>query len=226
MVHETEGARSLWLHQESAIIGAESHDIWSFTPEFLLSNEIVPRDWMCTLATRGANDVTIQYGPLRWWMTDRNLWITTYPECPIEDEARFEDGHLVSVVAKRYLERVPFLPAQRMWLFWRLSMLDPIADEWMLDTFFSKGWPEEFEHLTLQPNLSFAVDDTLFQMSIKNEQTQLDDDSFEESIVFECYSSNSKDQGIENLTMETVQLQDRLNVLQEAINHLRNRDSS
>ena len=226
MVQEIDSAHSLWVHQESAVIGAESHDIWSFTPEFLLSNEIVPKDWKCTLATRGANDVTIQYGPLRWWMTETNLWITSYPECSIEDETRFEDGYSVSVIAKRYLESVPFLPAQRMWLFWRLSTNDPMASEGMLNRLLGKGWPEEFKHLTLQPNLSFAVDDTLFQMSIKNEQTQLDDDSFEESIVFECYTSNSRDQGIENLTVATVQLPARLNVLQEAINHLRHRDNS
>ena len=37
----------LWVHEERAIISAESHDIWSFTPDFLVSNEIVPVDWVC-----------------------------------------------------------------------------------------------------------------------------------------------------------------------------------
>ena len=159
-------------------------------------------------------------------MTESNLWITSYPECPIEDESRFEGGHFVSVMAKRYLEKVPYLPAQRMWLFWRLSLVNPMAEEWMHDTFLSKGWPEEFEHSTLRPKLSFAVDETLFQISISNEQTPLDDDTFEESIIFECYASNFKDHGIENMILATDQLAARLNVLQEAINHLSDRDNS
>lgn len=225
MIQETDGAHGLWVHQESTIIGAESHDIWSFTPEFLLSNDIVPKDWVCTLATRSENGVTIQYGPIRWSMTENSLWITSYPDCPLEDESRFKDGHIIPVIAKRYLERVPFLPAQRMWLFWRLSVLNPMAREWMLDTFLSRGWPDGFQHSTVQPNLAFVVDDTLFQMSIKNEQSRLNDNTFEESIIFECFASNS-DREIENMIIATDHLSARLNTLKEAINHLLDEGSS
>ena len=43
MVNENE----LWIHQESAVISAEFHDVWRFTPEFLLEEEIVSNSWAC-----------------------------------------------------------------------------------------------------------------------------------------------------------------------------------
>ena len=226
MVQVTDNAHGLCVHQESTIIGAESHDIWSFTPEFLLSSGIVPRDWVCTLATRGADDVTIQYGPLRWWMTESNLWITSYPDCRIEDESRYEDGHIIALVARKYLERVPFLPAQRMWFYWRLSVVDPMASEWMLKTFLTRRWPTEFENTSIEPNLTFVVEDTLYRMWIKIEESQREDKTYENSIIFECFSSNVEDSGIENMINAADLLSARLDVLKEAINHLLSVDGS
>ena len=53
----------LWVHQESAIIGADSHDIWGFTPEFLLSNGIVRDDCLADARIGIKTESTSNTGP-------------------------------------------------------------------------------------------------------------------------------------------------------------------
>ena len=222
MVQEIDGAHGLWVHQESVIIAAESHDIWSFTPEFLMSNGFVPsdNDWACTRATRSADDVTIRYGPVNWWMTESNLWVTSYPDCPIKDDLRFEGDHIVPSLARRYIETVPYLPARRLWHFWRLSVVKPSQDEWMLNTFLHRGLPTEFQYVTLQPTLGFVANGVLFQISIKTEELSRRNDTFEDSTSFECYASSPSGQGVDSIILEADDWLARLDTFKQAINHL------
>ena len=113
----------LLVHQESAIIVAESHDVWSFTPEFLLANEIVSDDWSCRRATRRQDTMEIQYGPIRWYMTESNLWIDLHPGCSIEDRRSMEDENLVPTMAGIYLGKVPYCPVRSLWFYWRISVV-------------------------------------------------------------------------------------------------------
>jgi hypothetical protein len=221
VVQETEVTQVLWVHQESAVIAADSYDVWSFTPEFLLSNEIVPGDWTCTQATRDMDEAVIQYGPVHWGMTERSLWITSYPDCPIEDESRLEGEHAVPNLVRRYLRAVPYLPAQNLWFFWRVEVANPQRHEWSLNNFFGKKWPTNLGSIDkLQPTLDFSVEDVLFRLIIDNEQSRIRHNISEERIIFECYASNPEGRSIGQILSEAHRLSDRLNTFKQAINHL------
>ena len=226
MVHEKDSAHGLWIHQESAAIFANSHDIGSFTPEFLLSSGIVPDDWVCTRATKNSDTITIEYGPVTWLMTESVLWITEYPDCSIEDDSRLRSGHYTAALARRYLEQVPYLPAQHSWSFWRLNVINPNSEEWMLSNFLRKGWPSEFGTPRLEPNLSFIADETMFQMTIKNEEAQRAGETFNDSVTFECFVSNIVDQSVGELAHDTSHWSTRLSTLAQVIGYLLQEDGS
>ena len=80
--HLVEGAHNLtsdlWLHQESAILTADTHDVLSFTPEFLLVEGIVPESWLCSRASRAPDEAVIDYGPVNWHMTEDHLYINRF----------------------------------------------------------------------------------------------------------------------------------------------------
>ena len=220
MVQDTGSAHGLWVHQESAVILANSHDIWSFTPEFLLTKGVVPGDWDCTRATRSSDAMTIQYGPITWWMTENVLWITVYPDRSLVADSPISGNHVIPVAAKRYLEQVPHLPAQSLWFFWRLSAMKQNRHEWMLSNFLCREWPSDFGTPRLEPNLSFVADDILFQMTVKNEEVQRAGETFEDSIIFECFAYNTADQSSGRISLETDHWSARLSTVEKAIDHL------
>ena len=88
-----EGAHSLtpdlWIHQESVVLIANTHDVWSFTPEFLLVEGIVPDTWQCLSASRGPDEANVHYGSVNWRMTENQLWISVYPRLPCLSVAQF-----------------------------------------------------------------------------------------------------------------------------------------
>ena len=211
---------SLWVHQESTIIRADSHDVWSFTPEFLLVNEIVPDNWLCQRAKRTGNVMDIQYGPIYWRMTESDLWITHYPDCPIEDRSSIEDRNPVPAMAESYLEKVPHFPFRSLLFYWRVSAANPNPHQWMLDNFLHKGWPEEFRITKIQPVLHFSSDNTAFQITVRDEPSQRQHETIQDSIIFDCYAYQTQEQMVGDMVLETDHWFDRWDTLERAINHL------
>lgn len=192
MQEQADNIPGLWIHQESAIISAESHDIWSFTPEFLLSNKIVSEEWDCTRATRDQNTVDIQFGPVNWRMTENNLWITSFPDCPLEEEVEAGLNSLIPVMARSFLVSVPYLPSRRFWYFWQISVVTDSPLQWMLDNFSPQGWPSEFEVAGLGTDLTLFKDDQVIQINIRNQSRRRNQVSLD-SISFDCYASCGSD---------------------------------
>ena len=213
-------ASGLWVHQESAIILADSHDVWSFTPEFLLANEIVPESWRCLRARRTGNSMEIQYGRIHWRMTEGDLWITHFPDCTIEGWHSTEDARLVPAMAERYLENVRHSPFSKLWLYWRLSVVNPNRNQWMLDNFLDKELQERFRITRMQPVLDFSIGDTEFQITVRTAPGQRQFENFEDSIVFDCYAYQAGEQDVDDMVLESARWSDRLNELEEALNHL------
>ena len=203
MGEEITGTSGLWVHQESAVIFAESHDIWGFTPEFLFSTEVVPDEWICGRATRNQNTVYIQYGPVHWQMTEASLWITCYPDCPWEEELQWEDAPMIPHVASNYLERVPHMPARRLWGFWQVSSVNPNPQQWMVDNFLPDGFHNEFGPTVLSPQLTFFSDGAVVRISIRVDSAARKGETFENSIMFDCYVNPGVDQTAEEMALET-----------------------
>ncbi len=217
---EMNSAPDLWVHRESAVIRAESHDIWSFTPEFLLANQIVPDEWMCRSAKREPDVVDIQYGPIHWRMTESDLWISMFPDCPVSSRASMADKYLVAAMAKGYIERVPYSPLTSVWFNWRISSVNSNRHQWMLDNFLTKGWPEEAPITGMQPVLDFSSDGARFQITVQNDQVQRQYETFDDSTVFNCYAQSTREQVVAEAALATDHWSNRLQLLKRAINYL------
>ena len=219
------GADGLWVHQASAVIAADSHDIWEFTPEFLMSNGLALPDWECIRATRNPDDVFIQYesnqyGLIHWRIDEHNLWITSRPDYPFDLEVQFNADHIIPVLSRRYLDSVPFLPARQIWFFWDISAIVSDPHSWMRNNFLNHGWTAEFEYASVQPELIFYVDNTQFSIRVRPERSHRQGEPFDRSITFECYATNQDVRRPSELIGECWQWGTRLVVLRRIINHL------
>ena len=220
MVEETTDTHGLWLHQESVIIGAQSHELWGFSPEFLQSNDIVQDDWSCRLATRDQNTVTINYGPIQWRMTEMELWISKFPECLYSEAPQSGDEPIVAVMAHRYLETVPYLPSRRFMFFWRFSAIKPNPDQWMLDSFLNNNSTIKSNDITIQPTVTLGLDGLSYQFTVKKESIRRRRAPVEHSIVFDCYAYHERSLDVKDMISETNYCAERLRIVEETIRHL------
>lgn len=215
MTEELNESSGLWVHQESAIILAASHDVWSFTPEFLYSTEIVPDDWICQRSERRQDAMVIQYGPIHWYMTEQDLWIDSYPNCSIEDWLSTEDQKLAPAMARRYMQSVPYLPFRSLWGYWRISANRSDRPPLTPDIFLDNGWPEEFRITRMHPRLDmhFTSGDTAFRISAQ-------DNPDEDALTFACHTHSANGQVVRDAILDTSHWPEQLRTLQRAISHL------
>ena len=210
----------LWIHQESAVISAESHDIWRFTPDFLVSSEIVPEEWICNRSTQSSEEVTISFGPSHWAMTPNNLWIRTYPNRSLMEHGTDVVGPVVPILANNFLVALPYLPSRRLWLFWQISAVIPDRNQWQLDTFFSKAWPTELGTVAVQPRLTVNLSDLAISVTIRNESLPRPREAQGDSLTFQCYASRPIDQTPDDMVSDLNHRTERLEIVERVIRQL------
>lgn len=208
----------LRLDEVSAILSANRHDIASFTPEFLASNELVPVNGICTSSVRSQGSVTITYEGVKWWLTEDNLWITEYPNLILGSDVQHA-GLIVPGLASRYLESVPYSPVNRIWFHWVLTTIIPRRDEWMRKTFLPDGLPIGVELAPIETLIQFVSGNVEFRLTVRrnNDPNQQDGDS----VQFTCFASSAyPHQNRAEIVSEANLLEVRTETLERVINHL------
>ena len=219
MDEEVTNPTNIWVHEECAVISAESHDLWSFTPEFLMSKGIVEADWVCRRATRNQTTVEIQYGPTRWRMNQRDLWIHTVPDRELGESLQIEGNPLAPLMAHRFLGAVPHLPFRRLWFFWQVFVLSPDPLQWILDNFFPQDWTLGFEPTRLQPEFTLRRGDLVVRVAIKNQPMRPGGGDDQNSIVFECFVSAPRDQAVSSMTLSHG-WDEKIQIVEQVVRHL------
>ena len=185
-----------------------------------MSNEIVPDDWQCTRAVRTEDSIDIQFGPIEWRMTDRQLWVSVTPDCPLDNCSEHALGPLFLDQTIEYLKTIPYLPVRRFWLFWKLSVTDPERYKWLANTFLSNEWPVSLGIPIVRPLLISRKDDLVLHMTIRDERTYRGGELNQDSIVFDCYIYRDVGQTPSEIIVETQNWKERFNVVEQAIRHL------
>ena len=220
MVEATSVSRDLWVHGESAIISADSHDIWSFTPDFLAGAEIVPGDWPCRWARRNQSSVDIRYDTVNWRMSEGNLWIDSFPNRPFGEHLYLEDEPLIPAMASGFLATLPHLPVQRLWFFWRVSAIIPAPNQWLLNNFFPRGGPPEFGPAAVEPDLYFTKGDLAFHLKLRSQARDREGEPSVDAIMLECYVYRGNNLTVGEMRAETYRRSEYLESLKQAIDFL------
>jgi hypothetical protein len=210
----------VWVHQERAVISAQSHDIWNFTPEFL-ANEVCEEEWRCRRVTRTGDAVEIEHGPAHWRMTADELWITADPDCVIRGHntgSLYEP--LTPILAHNFLNAAPYTPVRYMWLFWQISAIRPSSQEWMMENFLPNGSHAELGSVRLQPRLSFFAENRITQVTVRNDPVRRDSETFDNAVIFECFVSRGGEQTMDEMILNTQRWEEHLAMAEMAINHL------
>ena len=210
----------LWMHQESAVISADSHDIWRLTPEFLVTSNVVPDSWVCRHATQSSDAATIQIGPVNWRMTREQLWITEYPDSPFADAIEGDNLPLIPTVASNFLEVASYLPSQTLWLFWQISAINPDRHRWMLENFLAKGWPAGFGTPVPQPLLTVYLEDLIIQITVRNNLVRRRNEDRVEATTFDCFAWRGVNLSPREMVSDLEQRTERLLLVERAIRQL------
>lgn len=210
----------LWIHQEGVLISADSHDIWRFTPDFLVSSEIVPEDWVCGRSVQSTEEVTIQFGPSRWRMSARNLWISIHPDRSLRDDLADGSDPLVPILANNFLVASPFLPSKRLWHFWRISAVTTDRNEWKRSTFLAKRWPGELGVMEVQPRLVVSFGNAEFHLTIRDDLPPGRGRGPLETVTFDCYAGLASDQTPDNMISDVTFRTERLVMLERVVRQL------
>ena len=220
MAEERAKEFDIWIHQESTVISAQSHDTWSLTPEFLAS-DVAPEEWQFRTATRTGDTVEIEHGPIKWRMTPSELWITLDPDLPLEEyRNQINEQAVTSTLAQNFLVASPYTPVRRIWFYWRFSALDPNPRQWMLNRFLANEPPTELGFVRVQPRVTFRLEEQTVQVTVRNDPVQRQDERFNNAIIFECFVNRIEELTTDEMIQDTGLLVERFAIVEKAINYL------
>lgn len=213
------GGSDLWIEQESVVISANSQPTWDFYPEFLLNEGIVPSDWLCSQHTRDSEKVEVRIGPSTWQMFDANLWISTFPDLPLEMAWREDYGDEVlasPILAHKFLNAVPALPARRFWYFWRINVIVDHPLETLADLFGHPSVSAGFRLSDLRSTFGMVQEGHHFSVNVSGGQVQQQGERLS-GLTFECYATFNRDALVSEMIAECARLLDRLEVFRQFI---------
>jgi hypothetical protein len=204
------GSPALRIRREGVVIAAESHDIWGFTPDFLVESSVIPEGWTCHRATRSNDVVEVQFGPTLWRMTPAQLWVTEDTDRPPPSNLR-DYTSLTASVASRYLGEVPHTPVRTFWFFWRFSVAVSEPARWLSWRFLSGTWPTEFGTFTITPQVVVQLNDLTFNIGIRTGRAG--------TLEFDCYVRESTT-AINEMMAGVANCGERLQTLVQMLSHL------
>ena len=111
-----------WLHSVSVVVTAEFHNPSILNQSFLVSQEIVSKDWEVEEAITTPPFSVLRYSNgIQWIVEQSKLTVSEKPE------SSFKDEYQVHQLANRYLEKLPHVPYRSLGLNCQVSMncLDP-----------------------------------------------------------------------------------------------------
>ena len=207
----------LWVHEESVILLASTHDVWNFTPEFLFG--MVPDNWTCRHASRTPEEAVVEYDNVNWRMTEEQLWISAYPESSMSDVSV---DSIVPRMARKYLEMVPYLPFERVWFYWRISVVKTARLGRILEDFLPGDWPSEFKVVLkrTQPMLQFESEHHRFQMTLRGQAVEHNGETLPDAVNFDCFAFPTANQSLDVAIAEISNWAIRWQTLRRAVLHL------
>ena len=172
-----------WLHSVSVVVTAEFHNPSILNQSFLVSQEIVPKDWEVEEAITTPPFSVLRYSNgIQWIVEQSKLTVSEKPE------SSFQDEYQVHQLANRYLEKLPHVPYRSLGLNCLVSMncLDP--QHWLIQKFLK---PElqierEFKIVGMVPKFTFALEGALLNLTFNDGEIQRGEDDPESTVLIDC----------------------------------------
>ncbi len=168
------------LHSVSVVVTAEFHNPSILNPDFLVSREIVPSDWVVTEAVTTPPVSIVQYdNGIRWVVDQSNLAATETCESP------FRDDYRVYGLVRAYLSKLPHVPYRSLGLNCVVSLKQEQPAKWLIRRFLNSGtWLEgQPEVIGLEPSFVLDAGDATCNLSLREGWVQSPSDGNEESAV-------------------------------------------
>lgn len=146
-----------WLHFVNVVVTAEFHNPSILNPAFLVSQKIVPPEWIVTesITTPPVSIVRYSEGKGIHWVVDQStLAVTEVCESP------FQNHYVVYELVKAYLDNLPHVSYRSLGLNWTVSMECTDPENWITERFLKPGsWiGSESKLLGMLPKFTLDAD--------------------------------------------------------------------
>ena len=172
-----------WLHSVSVVVTAEFHNPSILNQSFLVSQEIVSKDWEVEEAITTPPFSVLRYSNgIQWIVEQSKLTVTDNPK------SSFQDEYAVHHLASTYLEKLPHVPYRSLGLNCVVSFKQANPQEWLVQRFLKpEAWLEgEFEVVGMVPRFVIAADNALLHLTLNAEEMQRGDSDQESVVHIDC----------------------------------------
>ena len=172
-----------WLHSVSVVVTAEFHNPSILNQSFLVSQEIVSKDWEVEEAITTPPFSVLRYSNgIQWIVEQSKLTVSEKPE------SSFQDEYQVHQLANRYLEKLPHVPYRSLGLNCLISMNCLEPQHWLIQKFLK---PElhinrEFKIVGTVPKFTFDLEGALLNLTFNDGEIQRGEDDPRSTVLIDC----------------------------------------
>ena len=173
---------NLWLHSISVVVTAQSHNPSILTPDFLVSQGIIPQAWKATEMINTPPLARVAYD-------NRVSWTMTQDTLTLAEEWNGPFGNLYTIhrLMSKYLEVIPHVPYRSLGLNCAVSTNRRNPDKWLTDRFLNPdARPQTPGLFAMEPRFIIGTYDAVIFMSARVGLAQRTEGVFEDAIITEC----------------------------------------
>ncbi len=147
---------SIRLHNVSVVVTAEYHNPSILHPGFLVSREIVPKDWSVAEAVTTPSVSVVQYtNGITWTVNESRLTVTE--ACG----PAFKEHYEVHGLAMAYLQLLPHVPYRGLGLNCQVSALRADPKRWLIDRFAVNWLRDDAQVQGMKPTFELNARDAV-----------------------------------------------------------------
>ena len=149
------------LHSVSVVVTAQFHNPSILNPDFLVSRQIVPKDWAVaeTLTTPPVS--VVKYENRVEWSVDQSRLTVAEKSGPA-----FEESYRVHQLVVAYLQKLPHVPYRSLGLNCQVSTPQSNPQRWLTERFGASWLRDEPRVLRMTPKFSFDAGDAVCHVSV------------------------------------------------------------
>ncbi len=170
----------------SVVVTANNHNPSILTPEFLVSQGIVPPDWevLDSMTTPGFS--AVNYKERLQWILDQGA-LRIIESC----EGAFRDSYEVHELATRYIDRVRVVPYRSLGLNCQICLLIEDSEQWITKRFLSTDvQSQNIRDLNLEPRFLFSaspiIPGAIINLSVRSGEVASSDEEWNDAAIIDC----------------------------------------
>ena len=169
------------LHSVGVVITAEFHNPSILNPGFLVSEKIVPTEWIIKEAITTKTLARIKYSNgIQWTVDQQRLEITEKCDLLLQEH----NSSQIHDLARLYVEKLPHVPYRGLGLNCIVSIIHEEPRRWLTQQFLKAS--SLSEKLYMAPRFTMDMEEAILNLNFGYERMSHDKSSPANSVIIDC----------------------------------------